>query len=64
MIWEMSASRNVHEETDQELGIYLETLLPYLNSLSEEGLYLEVIKLKRNHETMKLQNAEVLLKNF
>ena len=52
-----------YEETDQqELGTYLEILLPYLDNLSEEVIF-GSNKSKEEHETMKLQNEEVMLKN-
>ena len=42
---------------------YLETLVPYLNNLSEEAIF-GSNKTKEKHETMKLQNKEVMLQNF
>ena len=40
---------------------YLEILVPYINNLSEETLFGRN-KIKEQHETMKLQNEEVMLK--
>ena len=42
---------------------YLEVLVPYLNNPSEEAMF-GSNKIKDEHETMKLQNEEVKLKNF
>ena len=43
---------------------YLETLVPYLNNPSEEARYIIASnKIKEQHETIKLQNEEVMLKN-
>ena len=42
---------------------YLETLVPYLNNPSEEAIF-RSSKIKEEHETMKLQNEEVMLKKF
>ena len=39
---------------------YLEILVPYINNLSEETLFGRN-KIKEQHETMKLQNEEVML---
>ena len=59
-----SSRRNIYEETDQrELGIYLEILVPYLNNPSEEVIF-GSNKIKEEHETMKVQNEGVMLKNF
>ena len=53
-----------YQKTDeQELGIYLEILVPYQNNRSEEVIF-GSNKIKEEHETMKLQNEEVMLKNF
>ena len=41
---------------------YLEILEPYLNNPSEETIF-ESNKIKEQHETMKLQNEEVMLRN-
>ena len=41
---------------------YLEMLVPYLDNLSEETI-LGSNKIKEQHETMKLQNEEVMLRN-
>ena len=55
---------NTYKETNQqELGIFLEILAPHLNSLSKEVIF-GSNKIKEQHETMKLQNEEVMLKNF
>ena len=42
---------------------YLETLVPYLNNPSEEAVF-GSNKIKEEHEIMKLQNEEVMFKNF
>ena len=42
---------------------YLETLVPYLNNPSAEAIF-GSNKIKEEHETTKLQNEEVMLKNF
>ena len=42
---------------------YLEVLVPYLNNPSEEAIF-GSNKIKEEHETMKLQNEEVMPKNF
>ena len=39
---------------------YLEILVPYLNNPSEETIF-GSNKIKEQHETMKLQNEEVML---
>ena len=53
-----------YEETDQQdRGIYLEILVPYLNNPSEEVIF-GSNKIKEEHETMKLQNEEVMPKKF
>ena len=39
---------------------YLEILVPYLNNSSEETIF-GSNKIKEQHETMKLQNEEVML---
>ena len=41
---------------------YLEILVPYLNNPSEETIF-GSHKIKEQHETMKLQNEEVMLRN-
>ena len=41
---------------------YLEILVPYFNNPSEETIY-GSNKIKEKHETMKLQNEEVMLRN-
>ena len=40
-----------------------ETLVPYLNNPSEEAIF-GSNRIKDEHETMKLQNEEVMVKNF
>ena len=42
---------------------YLEVLVPYVNNPSEEAIF-GSNKIKEEHETMKLQNEEVMLKTF
>ena len=42
---------------------YLETLVPHLNNPFEEAIF-GSNKIKEENETMKLENAEVKLKNF
>ena len=41
---------------------YLEILVPYLNNPSKETIF-GSNKIKGQHETMKLQNAEVKIRN-
>ena len=41
---------------------YLEILIAYLNNLSEETIF-ESNKIKEQHETVKLQNEKVMLRN-
>ena len=41
---------------------YLEILVPYLNNPSEEAIF-GSNKIKEEHETMTLQNEEVMLKS-
>ena len=51
-----SSRENVYEETRyQELARDLEILVPYLNSSSDETIF-GSNKIKKQHETMKLQN--------
>ena len=40
----------------------MEIQLPHLNNPSEEAIF-EINKIKEGHETMTLQNEEVMLKN-
>ena len=40
-----------------------ETVVPYLNNPSEEAIF-GSNRIKDEHETMKLQNEEVMVKNF
>ena len=40
----------------------LEILVPYLNNSSEEAIFGSKI-INKQHDTMKLQNEEVILKN-
>ena len=42
---------------------HLKILAPYLNNSSEEAIF-RSNKIKEEHETMKLQNKDVMLKNF
>ena len=58
------ARGNVYEETDQELLnlAYLEILVPYLNDPSEEATFGSNI-INEQHDSMKLENEEVMLKN-
>ena len=42
--------------------VYLEILAPDLDNPSEEAIF-ESNQIKEHHETMKLQNEEVMLKN-
>ena len=42
---------------------YLEVLVPHLNNPSEEATF-GSNKIEEEHETMKLQNEEVMPKNF
>ena len=42
---------------------YLEVLVPYVNNPSEEAIF-GSNKIKEEHETMKLQNEEVMPKIF
>ena len=46
----------------QELVWHPEILVPYLNNSSEETIF-GSNKIKEQHETMKLQNEEVMLRN-
>ena len=46
----------------QELSISGNTVVPYLNNHSEEAIFGNN-KIKDEHETMTLQNEEVMLKN-
>ena len=46
----------------QELAWHPEILVPYLNNSSEETIF-GSNKIKEQHETMKLQNEEVMLRN-
>ena len=56
-----SSRGNVYEETDQELGIPENTgIIP--NIPSEEPIF-GSNKIMEEHETMKLQNKEVMFKN-
>ena len=41
----------------------MEILVPYLNNPSSEEAIFGSNKIKEEHETMKLQNEEVMLKN-
>ena len=43
--------------------MYLEILVPCLNNPSEDVIF-GSNKIKEEHETMKLQNEEVMFKNF
>ena len=46
----------------QELARHPEILVPYLNNSSEETIF-GSNKIKEKHETMKLQNEEIMLIN-
>ena len=67
MIWECLRAGNVYEELVYvELTknqSYLEVLGPYLNNPFEVAIF-GSNKIKEEHETMKLQNEEVMPKNF
>ena len=43
--------------------VYLEILVPYLNNPSEEAIFGRN-KIKEEHETMELENEEVIPKNL
>ena len=47
----------------QELGMYLEILIPHQNNPPEEVIFGSTT-IKAEHETMKLQNEKVMLKKF
>ena len=50
-----SSRENVQKKLPRTSQTYLEILAPYLNNSSEETIF-ESNKIKKQHETMKLQN--------
>ena len=56
-----SSRENVYEETAKnQVARHLEILVPYLNNPSQETIF-RSDKIKEQHETMKLQNEEIML---
>ena len=53
--------KDVYKETAKN-QTYLEIPVPYLNNPSEETTF-RSNKIKEQHETMKLQNEEIMLRN-